>query len=126
MTAPTMTPPLSPTLRERLLTKIVMPGPATPCATWVGAYNIDGRRSRSHRGVRPVIYPGGPNRKAVAYAAPTLLRVAGVEPERADQTEACHRGCPCGPSWDGVYRCTDLAHLEWGTRAENEADKRER
>lgn len=116
----------TPTLRERLLSKIVMPGPATPCATWVGAYNTDGRRTgRVHRPRRPVISigPRVGNTGVVGYVFPVLLHLAGVEPPTPAHTEACHRGCPCGAPVDGVYRCVDLAHGAWGTREENERDK---
>lgn len=114
------------TLRERLLGKIVMPGPATPCATWVGAYNKVGRRApqkltRHHR--RPVVRLGRAGTPMV-YVAPTLLRIAGVAPEHPAQVQACHCGCPTGPSWHGVYSCVDLEHLTWGTQAENEGHKR--
>lgn len=115
------------TLRERLLGKIVMPGPATPCATWVGGYNRPGRTayrktSKHHR--RPVIRLGG-QRTNMVYVAPTLLRLAGVQPQRPEQVQACHRGCPCGHAWHGVYSCVDLDHLAWGTQAENEQDKKQ-
>lgn len=116
----------TPTLRERLLSKIVMPGPATPCATWVGGYNKVGKTSvkkhcKHHR--RPVIRSGSKG-SPIVYAAPTMLRIAAVAPERPEQTQACHVGCPTGPSWDGVYRCVDLDHLRWGTQAENESHKK--
>lgn len=116
----------TPTLRERLLSKIVMPGPATPCATWVGGYNRPGRNSvkkaRLHR--RPIIRLGT-RATSLVYVAPTLLRIAGVAPERPDQVQACHRGCPTGPAWHGAFHCVDLDHLRWGDQRENEADKRE-
>lgn len=115
----------SPTLRERLLAKIVMPGPATPCATWVGAYNVDGRLTgRVHRGRRPVIFLGGGRRGRIVYAAPTLLALVDDRRLVVAAAEACHRGCPTGEPVDGVYRCVDLAHLAWGSRQENEDDKR--
>lgn len=114
------------TLRTRLLTKIVMPGPATPCAIWVGSYNSVGRTSikkhcKHHR--RPVARLGG-RQTSMIYVAPTLLQLAGITPATSDQTHACHR-CPTGSAWHGVYTCVDLAHLRWGTPEENEADKRE-
>ena len=108
----------STTLRERLLGKIVMPGPATPCATWVGAYNRQGLKRRNHFFQRPVIRAGGKG-SMVLYVAPTLLRLAEIEPERPEQTEACHH-CPTGTPADGVYRCVDLNHLYWGSREEND------
>lgn len=111
----------SATLRERLLSKIVMPGPATPCATWVGAYNVDGRKNgRKNRSRRPVI-KAGPMRGPVLYVAPTMLTLAGVVPDRPDQTEALHS---CAPPVNGVYTCVDLRCLRWGSRTENERDKR--
>lgn len=113
----------SPTLRERLLSKIVQPGPATPCATWVGAYNIDGRRRKWTAGRRPVIQVGARG-SPVVYVTRLLLSLAGVPRAHAGQIEACHC-CPTGTPADGMYRCVDLAHLRWGTRAENEADKRD-
>lgn len=115
----------SSTLRERLLGKIVMPGPATPCATWVGGYNSPGKRTRKykysahHR--RPVVRAGG-RTTTMIYVAPTLLRLAGILPERPEQVQACHC-CPTGPAWHGLFSCVDLACLRWGTQAENEADK---
>lgn len=121
-------PRASATLRERLLAKIVNAGPAAPCATWVGAYNVDGRKSgRKTRGQRPVIYLDGGDRGPIVYVAPLLLALAHdtalrpLDPETGQPLEALHR---CTPSWDGVYRCVDLACLRWGTRLENEADKR--
>lgn len=112
----------TPTLRDRLLGKIVMPGPATPCATWVGAYNIDGRKTgRQNRGRRPVIQIGGIG-SPVVYVTRLLLVLCGVQREHARQIEACHC-CPTGTPPDGVYRCVDLDHLRWGARDENEADK---
>lgn len=117
----------TPTLRERLLSKIVMPGPATPCAVYVGAYNQVGASSvkkhcKHHR--RPVIRLGG-QQTPVVYVAPLLLKLAGVAPNRPEQNQACHVGCPTGPAWDGVYRCVDLDHLRWGTQAENERHKQQ-
>jgi hypothetical protein len=116
-------------LCERLLSKIVMPGPATPCATWIGAYNQSRGFKKGHQGRyretrRPVVRErphqvGG----VMIYVAPTMLRLAEIEPERAEQRQACHRGCPTGPAWQGVYSCVDLDHLRWGTQVENEADK---
>lgn len=116
----------SPTLRERLLGKIVMPGPATPCATWVGAYNRPSARSERARrkaACRPVICSGG-YRGPVIYVAPALLMLAGIAPEHPDQIHAAHR-CRMGVPFDGVYRCVDLDCLRWASRAENEADKYE-
>lgn len=115
-------------LRERLLAKIVMPGPATPCATWVGAYNRPGQfatRSQRKAAYRPVIrerswQQGG----QMIYVAPLLLRIAGILPEREDQIHAAHR-CRMGVPHDGMYRCVDLDCLRWASRAENEADKYE-
>jgi hypothetical protein len=112
------------TLRDRLLGKIVMPGPATPCATWVGAYNRHGRRGRMRWFARPVIWLGG-TFGPVVYVAPLLLKLAGILPEEPEQTEACH-SCPTGTPPDGVYRCVDLAHLRWGTRGENDGAHRRR
>jgi hypothetical protein len=115
-------PGASATLRDRILGKIVMPGPATPCATWVGAYNVDGRRSgRRNRGRRPVI-SAGVFRGRTLYVAPTLLQLAGIAPSHP-AAEAGHR-CPCGVRHDGLYSCVDLDHLCWVDRTENEADKR--
>lgn len=114
-------------LCERLLSKIVMPGPMTPCATWIGAYNRSAGLRRGHQGryratYRPVVW----YLASTIYTAPLLLDVvAGIRRPTAEANEACHKGCPCGPSWDLVYRCVDLAHLRWGTRHENEADKYE-
>lgn len=115
-------PGASPTLRERLLSKIVMPGPATPCATWVGAYNRPGRTSVKHSKFhrRPVVQLGTRG-SGMRYVAPLLLEMAGTLPAPAQC--ACHT-CPTGTPPDGVYRCVDLAHLRWGTYRENEADKR--
>jgi len=118
---PTNLPHATDTLRERILSKIVMPGPATPCATWVGGYNVDGRRTRGHTPKRrPVVRLGGRGTTMV-YVAPVLLTLAEGPP---DGRVACHR-CPTGTPADRTYRCVDLDHLRWGTRAENEADKRE-
>lgn len=111
-------------LRERLLGKIVMPGPATPCATWVGGYNQSRGFKKGHQGRyrsthRPVIWWIA----SMVYVAPLMLeKIAGVARPSNQQNEACHR-CPTGTPIDGVYRCVDLAHLRWGSRAENEADK---
>lgn len=119
-----MLPGASPTLRDRLLGKIVMAGPATPCAVWVGAYNRPGRysgkRSKHHR--RPVIKAGG-RASSVLYVAPTLLQLAAIAPAHPAQRQALHT-CPTGPAWHGMFACVDLDHLRWGTQAENEADKR--
>lgn len=113
----------SATLRDRILGKVVMAGPATPCAIWVGAYNRPGKHSikrrRPHE--RPVVRLGGQNTSMV-YVAPTMLQLAGIQPERPEQVQACHT-CPCGAAWHGRYTCVDLAHLRWGSQAENEADK---
>lgn len=114
-------------LRERLLGKIVMPGPATPCATWVGAYNQSRGFKKGHQGRyvmsrRPVIWTGG-SFGTVVYAAPVLLKIAGIAQPSEEHTEACHT-CPTGTPPDGVYRCVDLEHLRWGTRQDNERDKR--
>lgn len=121
-----ITPPAIPgatdTLRDRLLGKIVMPGPATPCATWVGAYNKQGLRRRNLYFRRPVIRLGGIGSRIV-YVFPTLLRLAGILPERPDQTEACHC-CPTGTPPDGVYRCVDVSHGVWGARSENDGAHR--
>ena len=114
----------SATLRERLLGKIVMPGPATPCATWVGAYNRQGLKRRNFYFRRPVIWLGG-TFGPVVYVLPLLLQLAGIEPERDDQTEACHC-CPTGTPPDGMYRCVDVAHAHWGSRAENDGNHRTR
>lgn len=120
-----MIPGTSPTLRDRLLGKIVMPGPATPCATYVGAYNRPGQRSkRPHGRRRPVICAGG-RFGVMLYVAPTLLRLADIHPPTPDHVHACHVGCPTGVPWNGVYSCVDLDHLQWGTRKENEGHKRE-
>ena len=113
------------TLRTRLLTKIVQPGPATPCATWIGAYNAVGQTSlkkhcKHHR--RPLIRLGG-RRAPMAYVAPLLLALADRAPAQPAQVQACHRGCPCGATWHGLFSCVDLDHLYWGSQAENEADK---
>lgn len=116
--------PISPTLRDRILGKIVMAGPATPCATWVGAYNRHGRRGRMRWFARPVVWAGG-SFGPVIYVANALLRLSGAEPPTSEHREACHC-CPTGTPVDGVYRCVDLDHLRWGTRAENEADKHAR
>lgn len=112
----------TPTLRARLLSKIVMPGPATPCATWVGGYSLGRRRTRGavvHR--RPVIQIGG-RRSPVAYVARVVLTLAADRPSGIPAAEACHR-CPTGTPVDAVYRCVDLDHLYWGSRTENERDK---
>jgi hypothetical protein len=125
LSLPLSIPGASSTLRDRILGKIVMPGPATPCATWVGSYNRTGARTRKmrwgahHR--RPVIRAGGRGSRMV-YVAPTMLKIAGVVPEHPAQIQACH-DCPGGPAWHGVFFCVDLAHLRWGTQTENEADK---
>lgn len=111
------------TLRERLLTKIVMPGPATPCATWVGGYNRHGFRRRTRHFRRPVICEGG-HHGQMLYVAPVLLTLASDGVVQIAGAEACHRGCPTGAPIDGVYRCVDLDHLRWGSRQENEEDKR--
>lgn len=123
-----MIPGATDTLRERLLGKIVMPGPATPCATWVGARNQSRGLRPGHQGryvvsCRPVIWRGG-SFGGTAYVAPLLLEIAGEAPPTDAHREACHAGCPTGRAWNGVYLCVDLAHLRWGTRTENEADKR--
>lgn len=115
-------------LSERLLSKIVMPGPATPCATWVGAYNQSRGFRKGHQGRygmarRPVIWLGGSYGRVV-YAAPQLLKISGAEPPSVEHVEACHC-CPTGTPVDRMYRCVDLEHLRWGTRAENEADKQQ-
>lgn len=112
----------TPSLHKRLLGKIVNAGPATPCATWVGAYSTGRRRSTNTIHLRPVIQLGGRG-SPVAYVAPTMLRLAGVVAESVDQREACHR-CPTGTAHDAMYRCVDLAHLQWGSRDDNERDKR--
>jgi hypothetical protein len=112
----------TPTLRERLLSKIVQAGPATPCATWVGAYNVDGRRAKRNRGQRPVIQLGRIG-SPVVYVTRVLLALADDRATVIVGAEACHRGCPCGPPVDDRYRCVDVDHLRQGTRAENEADK---
>lgn len=114
-------------LRERLLSKIVMPGPATPCATWVGAYNQSRGLRPGHQGRytvtrRPVIWSGG-TCGTVMYVAPLLLQLADIEPPSEEHKEACHC-CPTGTPPDRMYRCVDFAHIRWGTRHENEADKR--
>jgi hypothetical protein len=111
-------------LCERLLSKIVMPGPATPCATWVGAYNRPSARSeRAGRkpAHRPVISKGA-RAQGMIYVAPTLLQLAAIVPAREDQVHAAHR-CRMGVPVDGVYRCVDLDCLRWASPAENEADK---
>jgi hypothetical protein len=114
----------SPTLRERLYSKIVQPGPATPCATWVGAYNRHGLRRARRLFHRPVVRLGAVG-SPVVYVAPALLTLAGITPDRPDQTEACHT-CPTGTPPDGVYRCVDLDHLQWGSREENDGNHRRR
>lgn len=123
-----MIPHASPTLRDRLLSKIVMPGPATPCATWVGAYNRHAWRRktapRAHLACRPVIFAGGGHRGPMIYVAPALLHLHDDRGLVVSGAEACHKGCPTGSPVDGVYRCVDLAHLYWGSRTENERDKR--
>ena len=112
-------------LRDRLLGKIVMPGPATPCATWIGAYNRPSARSaRAGRkpAHRPVIRAEG--RRAVIYVAPLMLTLAEIIPEHPDQTHAAHRW-RMGVPINGVYSCVDLDCLRWASPAENEADKYE-
>lgn len=111
----------TPTLRERLLGKIVNAGPATPCATWVGAYNRPGKTSvkgrRVHR--RPVIRLGVVG-SPIVYVLPLLLQLSGEEPteERRQAGHTCPTRC------DGVYSCVDLAHARWVSQRENERDKR--
>lgn len=121
-----LVPGATATLEERLLSKIVNAGPATPCAVWIGAYNQSrGRPGMPRRGKhptrRPVLQIGGLG-SAVMYVARLLLILAGVQRVHARQIEACHT-CPSGTPWNGVYTCVDLGHLRWGTREENEADK---
>ncbi len=110
------------TLLDRILGKIVMPGPAAPCATWVGAYSHGRKRSTNTTHLRPVIQAGGRG-TPVLYVAPTLLRLFADAPPSDEHREAGH-SCPCGTRHDAVYACVDLAHLRWVTRDQNEADKR--
>ncbi len=62
---------------------------------------------------------------STVYVAPLMLEIiANICRPGPTRGEACHRGCPTGAAWHGVYSCVDLAHLAWGSREENEADKR--
>lgn len=97
-----------PTLWQRFWAKVRI-DPITGCWLWIGA------RSKGRRGRRAGHIRDG-HRFPKAHRL-VLTWAQGPPPE--PDMEACHC-CPNGPRED----CVNPAHLYWGSREDNEQDKR--
>lgn len=105
-------------LWDRWAAKVDMSGGLDACWPWRGA------KSHKRRGKRGVIQVGGRGSRVVSAARVALALVADGDYDKRDAhgqlLEVLHA---CGNGGNHID-CVNPRHLRWGTRTENEQDKR--